>query len=116
GLEHFRESELHLLRERGKMCSRDLVVSVLDEVQMLDQQVAPPRPVAQKKRNLFSRLRVNLAALRGRLGAPPPLARMFERADLLHVMTHRNTRFSTSLASDCSSWHTKCQQECAVPE
>ncbi len=90
-LEHLREGQLHLVGKGGEMRGRNLVVGVLDQVQMLDQQVAPPRPVAEQKRNLFSGLRVDLAALGGRFGAPPPLARMVERTDLLHVMTHWKT-------------------------
>ena len=61
---------------------------VLDEVQMLDQKVAPPRPVAEQKSNLFSGLRIDLAALGGRFGPFSSLARMFERADFLRVMAH----------------------------
>ena len=91
GLEHFREGELHLVGKGGEMRGRNLAIGVLDEMQMLDQQVAPPRPVAEQKRNLFSGLRIDLAALGGRFGALAPFARMLERTDLLHVMTHWKT-------------------------
>jgi hypothetical protein len=55
---------------------------------VFDQKIAPPRPVAEQKRNLFSGLRVDLAALWGRFGPFSSLARMFERADFLRVMAH----------------------------
>ncbi|MGC0323523.1 hypothetical protein ABIG06_004152 [Bradyrhizobium sp. USDA 326] len=48
GLEHLGEGELHLVGERRQMGSRDLVVLVLDQVQIFDQKVAPPRPVAEQ--------------------------------------------------------------------
>jgi len=70
------------------MRGRDLLVGVLDEVEMLDQEVAPPRPVTEQKRDLFGGLGIDLPSLGGRFGAPPPLAGMFERADLMHFMTH----------------------------
>ena len=92
-LEHLREGQLHLVGKRRQMRGRNLVVGILDQMQMLDQQIAPPRPVAKQKRNLFSGLRIDLAALGGRFGALAPLARMLERANLLHVMTHRNISF-----------------------
>ena len=53
---------------------------------MFDQQVAPPRPVAQQERNFFSGLGIDLAALGGRLGPLSSRAGMFERADCLDVM------------------------------
>src|ERR1700682_6420238 len=88
GLEHLSEGELHLVGERCEVGRRNLVPSVLDEVQIFDQQVAPPRPVAQQKRNLFSRLWIDLAALGGRFGPLSAFAQMFERADFLHVLDY----------------------------
>jgi hypothetical protein len=42
-------------------------------MQVLDQQIAPPRPLAQQCAHLVERRRIDLAALRG---APrPPLGR-----------------------------------------
>jgi hypothetical protein len=55
-------------------------------VQVLDQEITPSRPIAEQKLDLVGGGGVNLAALRGRLGPLPSRARMFERADLLHVM------------------------------
>ena len=68
------------------MRGRNLVIFVLDQVQVLDQEVAPPRPIAEQKLDLVGGGGVDLAALRGRLGPLPSRAGMFERADLLHVM------------------------------
>ena len=48
GLEHLGKAELHLVGERRKMRGRDLVILVLDQVQMLDQKIALPRPVAEQ--------------------------------------------------------------------
>ena len=86
GLEHFRKRQLHLVGQRRQMRRRDLVILVLDQVQVLDQEIAPPRPVAEQKLDLVGGGGVDLAALRGRLGPLPSRARMFERADRLHVM------------------------------
>jgi hypothetical protein len=69
------------------------MIFVLDEVQVFDQEVAPPWPVAEKKLDLVRGGRIDLATLGRRLGTPAALAGMFEGADLLHVMrrvvTHR---------------------------
>jgi hypothetical protein len=88
GLEHLRKGKLHLVGERCEVGCGNLLPGVLDEVQVLDQKVAPPRSVAEQKRNLFSGLRVDLTALGGRFGSFSSLARMFERADFLRVMAH----------------------------
>ena len=72
----FGERELHLLRQRGEMRGGEMAVFVLDQVQVLDQEIAPARPVAQQRAHLLERRRVDLAAL-GRLrgaaaGRVPP--------------------------------------------
>ncbi len=94
GLEHFRERKLHLVGQRCEMVSRDLMVLVLDQMQMLDQEIAPPRPVAEQELNLVGGGRIDLSALGRRLGPPAPLARMLEGANLMHVMTHGSVSFS----------------------
>ena len=86
GLEHFRKRQLHLVGQRRQMRRRDLAIFVLDQVQVLDQEIAAPRPVAEQKLDLVGGGGVDLAALRGRLGPLPSRARMFERADRLYVM------------------------------
>ena len=88
GLEHFGKRQLHLVGKRGKMRGGDLVILVLDQVQMLDQQIAPPRPVAEQKLDLVRGRRIDLAAFWRRLGAPAALAGMVEFADLMDVVSH----------------------------
>ena len=56
--------ELHLLRERREMRGREMAVAVLDEMQVLDQQIAPARPVAEQRTHLVERRRIDLAAFR----------------------------------------------------
>jgi len=58
---------------RRKMRRRDMPVGVLDQVEMLDQKVAPARPVAQKGAHLIEGARVDLAPLGGSGRAPPGL-------------------------------------------
>ena len=40
-----------------------MAVMVLDQMQMLDQQIAPARPVGQQRPHFVERRRVDLAAL-----------------------------------------------------
>ncbi len=93
GFEHFRERELHLVGERCEMGGGNLVIFVLDQMQMLDQEIAPPRLVAEQEFNLVRSGRIDLASLGSRLRAPSSLAGMFERANLLNVMAHRSVSF-----------------------
>ena len=67
----FGERELHLLRQGGQMRGGQMTVMILDEMQMLDQEIAPPRPVGQQRQHLLERLRVDLPALR-RARRPAP--------------------------------------------
>ncbi len=90
GLEHFGEGKLHLIGQRRKMGRRNLTISVLNQMQMLDQKIAPPRTIAEQKFDLMRGGWIDLAALGSRFGPPTSFARMFELADLLHVMTHRD--------------------------
>jgi hypothetical protein len=64
------------------------VVPVLDQVQVLDQQVTPARPVAKQLLDLVGGRGIDLAAFRRCLCPFPSLSRMFERANLMHVMSH----------------------------
>ena len=65
------QRQLHLLRQRGEMRGRQMAVPVLDQMQMLDQEIAPPRPRAQQRAHLVERARIDLPALGG---APRPAA------------------------------------------
>ena len=86
GLEHLRKRQLHLVGKGCEMGGRDLMIFVLDQVQVLDQEIAPPRPVTEKKLDLVGGGGVDLAALGGGLGPLPSRPGMFERSDLVHVM------------------------------
>ena len=74
----FGQRHLHLGGERGEMRGGEMAVFVLDQMQMLDQQIAPARPVAEQRADLVERLRIDLTALRraaraaARLGAVGP--------------------------------------------
>src|SRR5215467_14116006 len=57
------ERELHLLRQRGEMRGGEIAVAVLDQVEMLDQEIAPALALAQQRVHLYQRLRLDLAAL-----------------------------------------------------
>ena len=70
------------------MRGRDLVILVLDQMQIFDQQIALPRPVAEQALNLVRRSRIDLAAFWRRLGALAALAGMFELTDLVDVVSH----------------------------
>jgi hypothetical protein len=45
----FGERHFHLGRKRSKMWSRQVSVLILNEVQMLDQEIAPARPIGQER-------------------------------------------------------------------
>ena len=83
---HSRRGLLKLVGQRRQMRRRDLAIFVLDQVQMLDQEIAPPRPLAEQEFDLVGGGGVDLPALRRRLGPLASRARMFELSDLLHVM------------------------------
>ena len=51
-LVHFRHREAHFLRERDEVRGREAAVAVLDAMQMLDQQVATTRCVAEQRPHL----------------------------------------------------------------
>ena len=90
-LKHFGKRQFHLIGERRKMRRGNLTIGVLDQVQKLDQQVAPPRAIAQQKLDLARGMRVDLAPLRCRFGPPPSLAGMLERPDRSHIICHKDT-------------------------
>ncbi len=72
----FGQRKLHLGRERRQMRRRQMSVAVLDEVQVLDQKIAPTRLLAEEQADFFERARLDLAALRraARPTALPDLA------------------------------------------
>ena len=58
------------------MARLQAVIFVLDEVQMLDQEVAPARPVAEQGAHLGERRLVDLAALGMTAAAAPAVGRL----------------------------------------
>jgi hypothetical protein len=46
-----------------------MTVTILDQMQMLDQQITPSRPLAEQQAHVLERSRIDLAALGG---APRP--------------------------------------------
>ena len=84
--------QAHLVGERGQMRGREMAVAVLDQVQVLDQQIAPARPVAEQRLHLLERLVVDLPPL-GMPAAPPfARARMALPARLACGFDHLATR------------------------
>ena len=57
GLIYLGKGQAHFIRQRRQMRGADLMVRVLDEVQMLDQQVADPGAIAKQGRDLMRGLR-----------------------------------------------------------
>ena len=53
------------------MRGREMAVAVLDQVQVLDQQVAPALALTQQRAHLVERARVDLAPLRRPARAAP---------------------------------------------
>ena len=72
----------------GRARRRNLVKPVLDQVQMLDQQIAAARPVAEQLRDLLRRRGIDLTALGCRSGALASLARMGERTHCVCITGH----------------------------
>ncbi len=94
GLEHFRKRQLHLVGKGREMRRRDLAVLVLDQVQMLDQEIALPRPVTEQKLDFVRGRRVDLPALRCGFGPLSSRARVLELANFLYVVDHRISTLS----------------------
>ena len=55
--------ELHFGGERREMRGGEMAVAVLDEMQVLDQEIAPPRPVAEQRAHLVERRRIESGGL-----------------------------------------------------
>ena len=94
GLVHGRLRQPHLLAERSEVRGREMPVTVLDQMQMLDQQITPARPVAEQRAHLGQRLLLDLAPLR--LTRRPPLA-----GTRMAVLADRACGFGHPLTSSC---------------
>jgi hypothetical protein len=64
----------------------DLLVGVLDQMQMLDQQVTPTRPISEQGRDLLRGARIDLPTLGDRTTAPAAGAGVFEPHNLLELV------------------------------
>ncbi len=66
------ERKLHFLRQGGKVRGREMTVMVLNQMQMLDEEIAPARPIGQQREHFLQSFRIDLTALRrARRPAPP---------------------------------------------
>ncbi|MGY4368121.1 hypothetical protein ACVW1A_004186 [Bradyrhizobium sp. LB1.3] len=70
----------------------------LDQMQIFDQQVAPPRLVAEQLLDLMGRGGIDLPSLGRGFSALPSLAGMFELANLVNVVVaaHGDVAFSSN--------------------
>ncbi len=82
GLEHLGEGQSHLVGQGGQVIGRDLAEGVLDQMQVLDQQVALARALAQQGLDRHLGAGVDLPPLRRGASPLPAPARMLELADL----------------------------------
>ncbi len=60
---NFGQRHLHFGGKRGEMGGGNIAVLILDEMKMLDQQIAPARPVGEQRPDFDQRLRIDLASL-----------------------------------------------------
>ncbi len=72
----FDECQPHLLRQRNQMARVEAAEMVLQQVQVLDQQIAPSLAGAKQGLHLGQSRRIDLPALRVVEPAPPSGARM----------------------------------------
>ena len=68
--------EAHLLGEGRQMARMEAAVMILQQMQMLDQQVAPPLALPEQRLDLVQSCGVDLPAFRMIEPAPPARARM----------------------------------------
>ena len=68
-LVHLRHRQLHFVRERHEMSCREAAEAILNQMQMLDQQIASTRPVTEQQKHLVAGFWLDLAASRGRAGS-----------------------------------------------
>ena len=70
-LEDFHQSQTHFLSQRRQVDRGKVPVMVLDQMQMLDEQIAPTGPVTQQFLNGGQGGRIHLSAFGGTTGAFP---------------------------------------------
>ena len=81
-LENLGKGQLHELGERREMCCRNLAVAILDEMQVLDEEIAATRPIPDEGLHLAQGFGIDLPSFGSGLGALSPGARVFEVAHL----------------------------------
>ncbi len=81
------QRQFHLGGERGEMRGGKTAIGVLNEMQMLDQQIAPARLVAEQRAHFLERLRIDLPAFRS---APRPAVRLPRATRGRRLNIHRN--------------------------
>src|SRR5262249_26177520 len=59
------QRQLHFGSERSKVRSGKVAVMILDQMEMLDQEIAPTGPVGEKRAHFHQCLRMDLTTLRG---------------------------------------------------
>ena len=90
-LVHLGLRQPHLLGKGRQMLGREMPVMVLDQVQLLDQQVAAPRPVTQERQDLVPGFGTHLPPARRHPPAPSALLPP-RRLDLRPMLTrHRHS-------------------------
>ena len=75
-LVHFGQRQPHLVRQGRQVGGGQAAMLVLDQMQMLDQQIALARALAEQGLHLAQRRRIELPALRMRHGLAAPGAGM----------------------------------------
>ena len=78
------QRELHLLSECSKMSSREMTIIVLNEMQVLDQQIALARARAEQRAHFLKRARINLPALRCLRWSASPARGLLIHDDRVH--------------------------------
>jgi hypothetical protein len=76
------ERDAHQLGKRSEMRRGDLAKRILDQMEMLDQQVAVAGSAGEQRLDLLERARIHLASLRHSPGAPAAAPRVLEFLDL----------------------------------
>jgi hypothetical protein len=87
-LVHLRLAQPHLLGERREMGGGQAPVFILDAMQMLDQEIPPPRRIPEQGANLFSRRRIHLPALASAAIAFAAVIRSWSRSRFQFLVAH----------------------------
>ncbi len=88
------------------MRRRDVAIAVLNEMQVLDQQVAPTRPLAEQRTDLVQCHRIDLPAFGMEAAAPPATAVLADFSCFGHrrVFLINSTSCARPLLSTACQW------------